>query len=396
MRIAIVADTFAPLRTSGAVQLGDLARAMVADGHQVTVLVPDPQATSSCRIEDWHGVTVARLRSGQSKGVSYVRRFFAELSMPYRMWRGWRRGPLANSRFDGIVFYSPNIFLTPLVERLARQSDARRYLIIRDHFPEWALDMGILRMGPAYRLLRHIARRQFAASDVIGVQTSGNFAYLEGAPVRTGQRREVLHNWLARRPVGPCSIDVARTPLAGRRIFLYAGNIGIAQGMDIILDVAAKLTDRPDIGFLLVGRGDDFARLAARADAERLDNVLFHGEIDPDEVPGLCAQASVGLVLLDPRHRTHNIPGKFLTYMAAGLPVLAIVNSGNDIVELIHSHGVGVALTDRDSKALTAQIDALATRLAEDPAIAGRCHELSESMFSATAAARQVVAGLTA
>ncbi len=395
MRIAIIADTFAPLRTSGAVQLGDLARALVHGGHQVTVLVPDPDASAPCRIEQWHGVTIARLRSGQSKGVSYARRFLAELSMPYRMWRAWRAGPLAGARFDGVVFYSPSIFLTPLVDRLARQSAARRYLIIRDHFPEWALDMGLLRMGPAYRLLRTIARRQFAASDVIGVQTAGNLPYLTDAPRRPGQRVEVLHNWLAARPPIGCSVDVGQTSLRGRRIFLYAGNIGIAQGMDVILDVAHALAERSDIGFLLVGRGDDFARLADRAARENLGNVVFHAEIDPDEVPGLCAQASVGLVLLDPRHNTHNIPGKFLSYMAAGLPVLAIVNRGNDLIDLIKTHQVGTALTQRDGTALAAVVADLADLMDTDPAIATRCRQLSESMFSAQSAAGQIIAGLT-
>jgi hypothetical protein len=54
--------------------------------------------------------------------------------------------------------------------------------------------------------------------------------------------------------------------------------------------------------------------------------VVFHDEIHPDEIPGLYAQCHVGMVALDPRHKTHNIPGKFLTYMQSGLPVLANIN----------------------------------------------------------------------
>ena len=66
-------------------------------------------------------------------------------------------------------------------------------------------------------------------------------------------------------------------------------------------------------------------------------------EIDPTEMPGLYAQRRVGVVALDPRHKTHNIPGKFLSYMQSGLPVLATINAGNDLAELIQAERVGEA-----------------------------------------------------
>lgn len=57
--------------------------------------------------------------------------------------------------------------------------------------------------------------------------------------------------------------------------------------------------------------------------------------------PHLYAQCAVGIVALDPRHKSHNIPGKFLTYMQSGLPVLANINAGNDLAALIRHESVG-------------------------------------------------------
>ena len=88
------------------------------------------------------------------------------------------------------------------------------------------------------------------------------------------------------------------------------------------------------MGFLFVGRGSDAQTLRTEARALGLTNVVFFDEIDPDEIPGLYAQCDIGLVSLDRRHKTHNIPGKFLSYMRSGLPVLASVNPGNDILKL--------------------------------------------------------------
>ena len=113
-------------------------------------------------------------------------------------------------------------------------------------------------------------------------------------------------------------------------MFVYAGNMGIAQGMDVLLDLAEKLRSRKDVGFLFVGRGSDAARLQSIAAQKQLDNVVFFDEIDPDGIPDLYAQCHAGIVALDSRHKSHNIPGKFLTYMQNGMPVLACVNSGND------------------------------------------------------------------
>jgi glycosyltransferase involved in cell wall biosynthesis len=170
--------------------------------------------------------------------------------------------------------------------------------------------------------------------------------------------------------------------------------MGVAQGMDKLLGLARMLRDRADIGFLFVGRGSDADRIAASVKKEGLGNVIVHDEIDPDEIPALYGQCDVGLVSLDHRHTTHNIPGKFLSYMQSGMPVLASVNCGNDLVMLIAEHGVGKVSVDPTGKDLADKALALLDSLAADDDIGERCRVLSESMFSAVSAARQIVAAL--
>lgn len=393
MRIAVVADTFAPLRTSGAVQLGDLVEALVREGNEVTVLVPDHTIRTGARLEKHRGATVARLASPRTKDINNFRRLIAEVLMPYAMWRSWRKVDADERGFEGIVFYSPSIFFPPLVERLAKRGNARRYLIIRDIFPDWAIDVGKIKPGVVSMLLKRFARRQFAAADVIGVQTPGNLAYFEQL-ARPGQRIEVLHNWLADRPDNGCSVDLSASKLRGRKLAVYAGNIGIAQDLRIVLDMADKLRARRDIGFVFVGRGSDVDSLKESARKKSLDNVLFYDEIDPDEIPGLYRQCSVGLLVLDPRHRTHNIPGKFLSYMASGLPVLGIVNPNNDLLHLIREHSVGLCFGHREIDDLVQGIQVMIDDCAEKSGVAERCKALSRALFSAEAAASQVVKNL--
>ncbi len=395
MRIALIADTFPPLRTSGAVQLRDLSREFVRQGHELTVLLPAAELQQPWAMEYFDGARVLRLKAPKTKDIGYVRRTIGEFLMPFSMLRNLRKSPLANTQWDGVVWYAPTIFLGPIASALKKASACKGYLIIRDIFPEWAVDMGLMGRGLPYRFFDAVARYQYSVADVIGVQTPGNEPYFAAWRKRAGHRLEVLQNWLGAPANAPSTIMVGDTPLAGRKVFVYAGNMGVAQGMGILLDLAQRMRSREDVGFLFVGRGSDAQRLRDDAKARGLNNVLFRDEIHPDEIPNLYAQCHVGLVALDPRHKTHNIPGKFLTYMQSGLPVLASVNAGNDLVGLIEQERVGRASVDASADSLARAAGELVDSLDADPGYASRCKALSARLFSAETAVRQIVAALS-
>lgn len=375
----------------------DLAREFRAQGHEPFVLTPDPELDRPWALETMDGIQVLRVRALRTRDVNYVLRTFGEFVLPWAMLRGFRHSPLRSVRFDAVVWYSPSIFFGPVVSALKRSSPgSRSYLILRDIFPEAAVDLGVLRRGGlAYRVFKMIERQQHAAADVIGIQAPSNGPYLDYLQGKLGVQLEVLWNWLQPTPNSGCSIDVARTPLAGRTIFVYAGNIGVAQGLDVLIDLADRLHDRRDIGFLFVGRGSESRRLRAATEERRLTNVLFHEEIEPDEVSGLLAQCHAGLLMLDLRHRTHNVPGKFLAYLQSGLPVLARVNANNDLVELIEKEGVGRTEVSGSLDALVAATESLASDATARTRMSTRGRALADKLFSPRAAVKQIVAALT-
>lgn len=394
MHIALIADVFPPLRSSGAIQLRDLSLELASQGHKPVVIIPDPELLQPWLIEDFSGVEVLRLKAPRSKDIGYVRRTFGEFMMPFVMLHNFRKSPFAHTIWDGVVWYSPTIFLGPIVNVLKKASTCRSYLIIRDIFPEWALDMGLLRRGFPYYFFKAIERYQYSVADVIGVQTQGNVSYFDTWVSKPKRRVEVLQNWLAFAPLHDCSISLADGPLAGRTIFVYAGNMGVAQGMGILLDLAELLRSRLEIGFLFVGRGSNAQFLRADAKARGLDNVVFHDEVEPSEIPGLYAQCHAGIVVLDPRHKTHNIPGKFLSYMQAGLPVLASINFGNDLVNIIESENVGRVSTDHSASRLCYLAEELVDEMALDDNISARCAALSVKLFSPDTAVKQITAAI--
>lgn len=396
MRIALIAIDYPPLRSSGAVQLRDLAQEFVRQGHEPVMMVPAENLGKAWSTEVLGGVQVLRLAAPRTRNISYIRRTIGEALLSFTMLYGIRKSPFRSEQWDAIVWYAPSIFFGPLVSVLKRSSKCPSYLILRDLFPEWAVDLGLLRKGLAYRFFKLVARYQYSVADTIGVQSPSNLAYLADWVMKPGRRLEVLQNWLAVAPDRGSSISVAAGSLAGRTIFVYIGNMGVAQGMDIFLDLADSLKSRRDIGFLFVGRGSDAPRLRADAAARTLDNILFRDEVDSSEMSGLLAQCHIGLVALDPRHKTHNVPGKFLTYMQAGLPVLARINAGADLVDLIEREGVGRAYVGASVTDLRQIAEELADDVAGRKQMSANGRILSQRMFSPAAAVQQIVAALSA
>ena len=395
MRFALIADVYLPLRTSGAVQIRDLSREFSYLGHEITVIVPTSEIQNSWFLEDVSGVKVLWLRAPNTKKNNYIMRTFAEFLMPYFMIKNLQKSPLANHQWDGVIWYSPSIFHGPFANSIKRRSNCKSYLIIRDIFPQWAADMQIInKIGLIYFIFNIVARYQYAVADTIGVQTQGNLNYFKDWVGDGNRRLEVLQNWLFDTPIGYCSIKLSKTKLAGRRIFLYVGNMGIAQGVGTFVELADLFQKRTDVGFLFVGRGSEAKRLFEYAKIRKINNILFYDEIHPDEIPSLCSQCAVGLIALDPKHKTHNIPGKFLTYMQAGLPVLGIVNENNDLIRVIKKYRIGFVCINRDLYSLKVLASKILDLLYVDNNVKSRCRDLYLKHFSPGIAVKQIVNAL--
>lgn len=391
MRLLVFVDTYVPARISGALQMRDLMRELVAMGHAPAVVVPAQDGVGRDRLERLDGVDVLRVRCPRSKDVGNLRRLLAEWWMPRALVRGLRRSPLAEEHWDGVIWYSPTIFLGPAVRAIKGRHGCRSYLILRDLFPDWAVDAGMMRRGGlAHRILKRVERSQYRVADVIGVQTPANVPLVarECAP---GQVIEVLHNWLASPLLPTEPLTRLVESFEARTILAYTGNMGLAQGMDGLIDLAARLRHRDDLGFVFVGRGSEALRLRERVQRDGLANVLFIDEIDAEQVTALLSQCHIGMIALDPRHGTHNIPGKLLTYLHGGLPVLARINPGNDLAALISEEGIGEVVVGDGVDALVAATERLARDPAARAAMGERGTRLVRRLFSPSAIAEQIL-----
>jgi glycosyltransferase involved in cell wall biosynthesis len=139
--------------------------------------------------------------------------------------------------------------------------------------------------------------------------------------------------------------------MAGRFNVVFAGQLGLAQGLDVVLGAAEEVSDLADVQFVLVGDGTDADRLRRVAGERGLTNVRFLGRQPAERMPYIFAISDVLLVHLrdDPLFRI-TIPSKTIAYMACGRPVLMGVEG--DAADLIRSAGAGVTCRAADAKDL--------------------------------------------
>jgi len=395
MHVLIVTDAYFPSRTSVAVLLYELSQTFIQEKVSVSIIVPSDTQSEPIIFTEQEGCEIISVKALPTKDLSYIRRTLNEFINPWIIWRALKRSSqFSRLKIDGVIWYSPSIFWGPLVNRLKQSFQCRSYLILRDMFPDWALHLEIIKKGLPYLFLKAVENYQYQQADTIGIQSPNNLLYFQKHHPDIKAKLEVLWNWA--RPLhtitkAPCSIDVSQTTIAGRIIFVYAGNIGIAQGMQNFLGLIESLKDHAELGFLIVGRGSEAEVIKNMVRQYDLHNTVVFDEISPFEIPGLFEQCHVGLMFLDKRHQTHNIPGKFVTYLQSGLPVLAIVNPGNDLLELIPEYKIGVADDGDDLEVLMQKVLLLAQQIREDTQITDRCKALANSLFESKKIAQQIL-----
>ncbi len=396
MKLIIIADAFPPMRSSAAVHMYELAIELIKQGHKVTVIIPVTHIRVPLRIEYYNGFRLVSVASLKTKEVSSIRRTIAEFISPYVVYHRLKSSSIIDEIFDGIIWYSPTIFFGPLICRLKLRYGCSTYLVLRDMFPDWAVDLRLIKKGFLHFFFKRVEFYQYKMANCIGIQSPGNFKYFNVGNLKQFKSKvELLWSWVT--PVDysmTCSIDLKKTHLVGRMNFIYAGNMGIAQDVDFIISLATLYEQRLDIGFVFVGRGSEYTRLKAMSYKKNLSNTVFFDEISPIEIPALYSQCKIGLVALDLRHKSSNIPGKFLSYMDSGLPVLARVNAGNDLVEMIDYYQVGASYVGSDVGDFMVEANRLIGIIQNDQNLPIRCKNLARTLFSTKNAANQIVNAL--
>lgn len=390
MKICVVIDDYLPDSTRvGAKMMHDLCVEFIRRGYEVTVISPQ-SFSKKVQVMTVDGVQLRRFPSGQVKNVSKLKRAINESILSWRAWYS-DKDFFRSTRHDLIIYYSPCIFWAPLIRRLKKIWGVKSYLVLRDFFPQWAIDIGMLREGTIItKYFRSCESASYSQADVIGIQSPNNLKVFQEKNHGI-DNLDLLYNWADDR-LGQIRKNSFRTQLSleGKIIFFYGGAITKQQDIPNLLRLAKFLREESDAHFLIVGEGYDLPRVRAIVEHEKLTNVTIHPTVDQKTFRDLLAEVDIGLFSLAHSHSTHNFPGKVLGYLVQGLPILGSVNPGNDLENVINGVGAGfVAVNGDDEKLAQAALHLLKDSSARH--FAGRAaRELLASKFSVASAANVI------
>ncbi len=394
MHFAFIIDDYLPDSTRvGSKMLHELALEFINKGHEVTVITPNVHNESkSLDVIQLDGVNIWRFTSGPVKDVGKVKRAINETLMSYNAWKAIS-SRIAEDTFDGVVYYSPSIFFGSLAKKIKNKCKCKAYLVLRDLFPQWAIDAGMIKENSFItRYFRFFESINYNNADSIGLMSAKNLQLFQSIHPNLNNAH-VLFNWASPQPFSGSRVNKNIREELGvedKVIFFYGGNIGHAQDMANLIRLAKGLKEYGKAHFLFVGQGDEVGLIKRLVEDYKLNNITILPSVSQLKFKEILSEVDIGLFSLAKNHTAHNFPGKLLGYMVESIPILGSVNLGNDLQDIINCTDSGhVFINGEDEKLLNA-----AKVLLDDPEVRFKqgkaSFKLLEEYFSVTSAAKLI------
>lgn len=387
MRILLIHQAFARIDEPGGTRHHEFARYLAQKGHQVTVLASPvsyliggrAQMQRRPRVElDDLGVRIIRCAAYGGWHRSFLHRILSFISFSLSsLWEG-----LKVDRPDIVWGTSPPLFQAGSAWLLAVLKRAPFLLEIRDLWPRFAVEVGVLRSPILIYLSQWLEGFLYRRADLLVVNSPG---FVDHVRERGASRIAVIPNGV---DLGMFSDVGGRDELrrrAGIRsddfIVLYAGAHGMSNDLGVALQAADRLKEGPTIQFVFLGDGKEKARLRETATEMNLENVYFLPPVAKEEMATILSGADAGLAILKPLegYKT-TYPNKVFDYMAAGMPVVLAIDGV--IRSVVEDARAGIFVPPGDPERLSAAVRGLAAKPAEAAAMGRRGREYVSEHFS--------------
>lgn len=397
MRILLIHQAFVSPEEAGGTRHYELAEQVIRAGHQFTIVASDlSYLTGKVRYQQRYLVTeqqvgplrVLRAYTYSALHRSFVWRVVSFLSfMVTSVWAGLRAGPI-----DLVIGTTPPIFQAVSAWLVAVLRCRPFLLEIRDLWPAFAIDMGVLRNPLLIKLAQWLERFLYARATHLLVNSPAYRDYLrqQGIPA---DKITLIPNGVTTSLFDPAAQgkELRRHwRLNGEFVVTYAGALGLANDIPTILRAAARLRNHKQIRFLLVGDGKERQRLEAMAQQEALSNVLFTGAVAKSQMPDVLAASNACVATLQniPMFTT-TYPNKVFDYMAAGRPT--ILGIDGVIRQVIEAAQAGIFVPPGDDLALANAVMVLASDAGKSQAMGRAARAYVEKHFERSKQATQFI-----
>lgn len=326
----------------------DLLRELRNRGHNIYVCSGRPKREglpTECVVED--GVTFVRTKTGNLTESNKIEKGIATLMIEGQFKRAIKKH-LKDVKFDLVLYSTPPITLKGVVEYIKKRDNAKTYLLLKDIFPQNAVDIGLMsKSSIIYKYFRSKEKSFYKLSDYIGCMSPSNIRFL------------LKHNdYIDKSKVEECPnsiepIEINRSDeekIATRNkyniptdklAFVFGGNLGKIQAIDYLVDVMRSNKDNERIYFVVIGRGNQEWILDNYINEENPTNVLKLKTLPRDEYEAVAASCDVGLIITDKRFTIPNFPSRMLSYLQESMPVLCATDTSCDSGVIAEKGGFG-------------------------------------------------------
>ena len=354
------------MQTSGI--YNDLMRKFRDKGHNVYIVYPSERryglSTTYSEYDEIHLLGVKTLNVTKSsnieKGIGQVLLEFQFKSAIRKYYR--------NIKFDLILYSTPPITFTRVISYLKEHNVSTvTYLLLKDIFPQNAVDLGMLKKsgikGILYNLFRAKEKKLYKISDYIGCMSPANVDYLlEHNPEIPKNKVELAPNSYDE-PTPQAAIN-SRDEIRLKYclpidvpIFIYGGNMGKPQGIPFIIKCMEAVKDRDDCHFVIVGDGTGYSKLEAFIKKDRPKSVSLFRRLPKEDYDALATSCDVGLIFLDYRFTIPNYPSRLLTYLMEKKPIIAVTDPNCDTGFIAEANGYGLYCPSNSVSAFVKVID---------------------------------------
>lgn len=322
----------------------NVIRALIGAGHSVSVLCSRERRLglpTEYSVES--GIKIVRLRTLNVTRCSLLEKGVGMLLLEHQF-VGAIKKYFKDDEFDLVIYNTPPITLANVVKYCKKKFGCKSYLMLKDIFPQNAVDLGMMSTrgitGILYKMFRAKEKKLYKYSDGIGCMSNANIEYLKAHNDNLdGKVIELFPNAvIVKSPHAPQKTknrDVLDRlgVAADKMVFIYGGNLGKPQGLDFVAEAIKECCNIDGICFIIVGKGVEKKKLFAKL--KGVANVIALDALPKDEYERLCGQCDVGMVALDKRFTIPNYPSRMLSYLENAMPIFACTDKNTDVKDLV-------------------------------------------------------------
>ncbi len=328
----------------------DLIRTLINEGNEVMTF--SAKITGKMEVLSSLKNPIVKVKVGEIKGNSNLIKKGLNLALISFKFKKAIKKYCKEQNFDIVLYATPPINFNSVVKYAKRKFSCKSYLLLKDIFPQNAVDIGILNKKGIkkiiYKFFRHKEKELYKISDKIGCMSQANIDFLLKNNVYIQKDKvELFPNCIEIKTQTKISL-VEKNQIRKKygipndvKTFIYGGNLGRPQGISFIIDCLNANMNKDNLFFVLCGKGSDFKRLKDFIDKNKPSNILLINGLPKTEYDDLVNACDIGLIFLDNRFTIPNFPARLLSYLQKSKPVLAFTDANTDLGKIIKEEGIG-------------------------------------------------------